>query len=184
MKEFSIGDRVLYMGPDGRLLETEITAIHVISGEVRYSIKGIPVPVSRDKLTRVEGARGFKFEIGDCVKVVGYDGLYEIKARYKRELDGQLLHSYTVVPYGEKWTLFNWMEAFEVDMERMPHPKGGKEFEPVDRPIKKPKPRKILTVKEIYEHIDRKLDLYNLFGDKRYLRHARRLKQWADKIDI
>lgn len=185
MKKFSVGDHVIYMTTDGHRLETEITAVHHIGKEVRYSIKGIPVPVTPDKLAHLEESPDFKFNIGDCVKVIGYDGLYEVKARYKRELDGVLLHSYTVVPYGEKWTLFNWLEAFEVDMERMPHPVGGQEFKPVDRRIKKrtQKPRKRLTVKEIYEHIDRKLDLYNMFGDRRYLRHAGRLKQWADKIE-
>lgn len=118
----------------------------------------------------------FRFNIGDCVRVIGYPGkTFTVHERFTTEFEGMPMKAYRLAPYGESLTEINMIVAFEVDMEVLPIPV---EFTPIDRRL--PKRRKI-TLEEIYEHIDRKLDLYNLFGDERYLRHARRLKQWADK---
>lgn len=149
-----------------------------------------------------QNASLFKFEIDDIVRVEGYPEFHFVVYEQMRVIfEGERENIYILFPKGQEPSLWNMVEAFEDEMELVS--RGPKEFKPKDKRIErvesaeKPhKERRQMTEKEVLEelrrnreavedikaHIDRKLALYSVTKDRKYLRHAKRLKQWADKI--
>ncbi|OYD08582.1 hypothetical protein [Paludifilum halophilum] len=200
-REFEIGDTVLYDDGGRSPFEVEVTGFDESGKETLYFISGKMSPVSPKCLTKIEyaeqagfsGAPSFKFKVGDIVTVRGYEGnQYTVLERAFTTFEGSNVIGYLLYPLNEPPTLWNIVDAFEEDIVLVG--RGPEEIMPEDKVLKKTpathserETRERLrsnrrTVELIHNHIDRKLALYSITKDERYLRHAARLKQWADKV--
>jgi hypothetical protein len=201
--EFEVGEQVLYDDGGPHPFPVKIMGYEVTDREVLYFISGLTRPVSGSRLIKIEEqddaeskeAPHFNFECGDVVRVLGYPFKYYVVSNREEVIfEGERANLYLLEPQGEEPTVWNMLEVFEEDMVLIQ--RGPQEFKPKDKRLPKEIPTRrseefdvLERLKEnrrrvemIRNHIDRKLALYSITKDEKYLRHAARLKQWADKI--
>jgi hypothetical protein len=111
-----------------------------------------------------------KFKPGDLVKVVNYDGVYKVVKSEEFDL-GLQDYMYWLVNTKTKKFVYGAEEDMSYFFPRKPKPSRHN----------KTKYLKYLR-EETMKRIDEKLDLYNYYGDQRFLEKAKRLGRFLLKI--
>jgi hypothetical protein len=150
----------------------------------------------------VEESKKFKFELGDVVKVSGYDSLFVVTG-YDYAVDGYIVVQYLLEDISDECIAFEEdMVKAELD-EIIDYEDSGiipKEVEPTDKKLKsdsenykrphRSREKKTIAklelnrafIEELKRQQDWYLDMYNFTGDQKYLRRVKRLQGWIEKI--